>query len=139
MSSVLQCVAVRCSALQCVAVRCSALQCVAVRCSVLQCDESITPLPSTCTHGSCVRVAVRCSVLQCVAVCCSVINPSLLSPQHAHMAHVCVWKVCCSTLQCAAVRCSVLQCDESITPPSTCTHASCVRVKGSDGSLRVHV
>ena len=32
--SVLQCVAVCCSALQCVAVRCSALQCVAVCCSV---------------------------------------------------------------------------------------------------------
>ena len=39
--------------LQCVAVCCSALQCVAVRCSVSQ------------------RVAVCCSALQCVAVCCS--------------------------------------------------------------------
>ena len=55
--SVLQCVAVCCSALQCVAVRCSALQCVAVRCSALQC------------------VAVRCSALQCVAVF-SVVNTS---------------------------------------------------------------
>ena len=35
--SVLQCVAVCCSALQCVAVCCSVLQCVAVHCSVLQC------------------------------------------------------------------------------------------------------
>ena len=44
-SSVLQCVALRCSEVQCVAVCSSLLQCVAVCCSVLQC------------------VAVRCSVL----------------------------------------------------------------------------
>ena len=36
MRSVLQCVAVCCSALQCVAVCCSVLRCVAVCCSVLQ-------------------------------------------------------------------------------------------------------
>jgi len=48
--SVLQCVAVRCSAY------CSVLQCVAVCCSVLQC------------------VAVYNSVLQCVAACCSAKN-----------------------------------------------------------------
>ena len=45
-------VAVRCSVLQCIVLRCSVLQCVTVRCSVLQC------------------VAVHCSALQCVAVCC---------------------------------------------------------------------
>jgi len=36
--SVLECVAVYCSALQCVAVCCSALQCVAVCSSGMQCD-----------------------------------------------------------------------------------------------------
>jgi len=58
--SVLQCVAVCCSALQCAAVRCSVLQCVAVCCSALQC------------------AAARCSVLQCVAVCCSALQCVLL-------------------------------------------------------------
>ena len=48
--TVLQRVAVCCSALQCVAVRCRVLQCVTVCCRVLQC------------------VAVCCSVLQCIAV-----------------------------------------------------------------------
>ena len=50
LKSVLQCVAVRCSALQCVAVCCSALQCVAVRC---------TPTPP---------FKVCCNALQNVAV-----------------------------------------------------------------------
>ena len=48
--SVVQCVAVCCSALQCIAVRFSALQCIAVRCSALQC------------------VAVRCSASRCAGI-----------------------------------------------------------------------
>jgi len=53
LNSVLQCVAVRCSALQCVAVCCSVLQCAAVCCSVLY------------------------STLQCLCtLCCSVLQSS---------------------------------------------------------------
>ena len=48
--SVLQCVAVCCSALQCVTLCCIVLQCIVVYCSVMQ------------------FVAACCSVLQCVAV-----------------------------------------------------------------------
>jgi len=110
--SVLQCVAVCCSAfyasawihqirIQCwpiegyimtgprhVSVCCSVLQCVAVCCSVLQCG------------------AVCCSVLQCVAVCCSVAVLQCVA-------------VCCSVLQCVAVCCSVLQCMVPMSDMST--------------------
>jgi len=83
-SSVLQCVAVRCSALQCVAVCCSVLQCVAV--CVWQCVEmcygffKICCITSRQILVSCTRrcliawSVVCCSVLQCVAVCCIVLQ-----------------------------------------------------------------
>jgi len=95
---VLQCVAVCCSVLQCVAsvfresssvlqciaVRCSALQCVAVCCSVLQCvarvfRESNSVLQCVAVRCKCLSrikqcVAVRCSVLQCVAVRCKCLS-----------------------------------------------------------------
>ena len=64
--SVLQCVAVCCSALQCVAVCCSVLQCAAVCCSVLQC---VAVCCSVLQY-----VAVCYSVLQCAAVCCSILQ-----------------------------------------------------------------
>jgi len=70
--SVLQCVAVCCSALQCVAMCCSVLQCVAMCYSVLQCvavdnvcavHHSLDMLISV-VFAVCQYVAVRCSALQ---------------------------------------------------------------------------
>jgi len=61
-NTLLQCVAVCCSALQCVAVRCSAVQCVAVRFS----DADTVSI----------SLAKCCSVLQSVAVCCSLLVDS---------------------------------------------------------------
>jgi len=100
-----RCVAVRCSALQCVAECSSVLLCVAVRCS-MPCRKRLFHL--YCPAGTpgvlqsvavCCRVlqcfAVCCSVLQCVAVCCSVLQ---------------IVAVCCSVIQCVAVCCSVSQC-----------------------------
>jgi len=72
---------VRCSVLQCVAflrnvlaVCCSVLQCVAVRCSALQCSAVVMFLRSVLAVCRSVLqcVAVCFSELQCVAVCCSV-------------------------------------------------------------------
>ena len=84
--SVLQCVAVCCSALQCVAERetwklsnvyCKSLllrydemQCVVVRCSVLQ------------------RDALCCSALQCVAKCDSALHPLLRYDEYQCVQHV---------------------------------------------------
>ena len=90
-----RCVAVRCSVLQCVAVCCSALSCVAVRYRVLQCVVVCCRcVPLCCSmlqHVAC--VAVCCSVMQCVIVCCGVMQ--------------CV-AVCCNVLQCIthSIKCS---------------------------------
>jgi len=88
-TSVLPCVAVRCSALQCVAVRCSVLQCVAVCCSALQ------YVVVRCSALQC--VAVRCSALQCVAVRCSVrcsctslLNLAIVEDRHQNRLYACI-------------------------------------------------
>jgi len=91
----LQCVAVCCSVLQGVAVRCSALQCVkcvAVCCSMLQCRPQRCAISPGLDSSS--SASYHTSVLQCVAACCTVLQ--------------CV-ALCCSVLQCVAVCCSVLQ------------------------------
>jgi len=88
----LQCVAVCCSVLQGVAVRCSALQCVkcvAVCCSMLQCRPQRCAISPGLDSSS--SASYHTSVLQCVAACCTVLQ--------------CV-ALCCSVLQCVAVFCS---------------------------------
>jgi len=91
--SVLQCVAVCCSAMQYVALGYYVLPCVAVRCS---CSAGQFYM----RHVGSLRMilqleAVYCSVLQCIAVYCSVLQ--------------CV-AVCCDVLYLVAMHCSVLQC-----------------------------
>jgi len=107
--SVLQCVAVYCSALHprdCkhysgqpfLVLCCSVLQRAAVCCNVLQ------------------YVIMYCSVLQSVSVCCNVLR--CVAVRHAHMiastSPVSPFLSCstvyCSVLQCAAVYCRALQC-----------------------------
>jgi len=100
---------------KCVAVCCSVLQRVAVCCSAWQCQ---TPDAS----HSCLQTqqsAVSCSVLQCVAVCCSVLQCmavsdarrlTLLPANTAISSELQCVAVCCSVMQCVAVCCSVLQC-----------------------------
>ena len=136
--SLMQCVAVCCSALQCVAVRCSvvwcvvvcrialqcvvmccvAVQCVAVCCSVLQC---VLPQScSTCATGRASSwmvgvlqcVIVCCSVLQCVATCCSVFtrNHAAHSQQAGCPLRLAGSWVRCSVLHCVALCCTVLRC-----------------------------
>jgi len=86
--SVLQCVAVRCSAVQCGAVRCGVLQGVAVCCSVLW--QSLMIISSAMCAGSTPSIGcpVRYGVLlQCVAVCCRVVQGVAM---------------CCNVLQCVA-------------------------------------
>jgi len=109
--SVLQCVAVRCSAYQCnavcysfvfsnlqtcrrtsVAIRCSMLQCL-VRRSVLQ--LRLFQNSKHATEYPLQRVAACCSVLQCVAACYRLVEPPTIPTNK-----------CCSMLQCAAA----LQC-----------------------------
>jgi len=110
--SVLQCVAVCCSASQCIAVCCSVLQCVAVCCSVLQC---VAVCCSVLWY-----VAVCNSVLRCVAVCCIVLQCAR-SDKHRVPGSV-FWggndgKACtlqhiathCNTLQHTATHCNTLQ------------------------------
>jgi len=87
---------VLCSVLQCVAVRCSAFhsifnRCCAVCCSVLQCIAARCSAYHSVFNRSC---AVCCSMLQSVAVRCSAYQ-SVLNRYCA---------VCCSVLQCVAVR-----------------------------------
>ena len=87
--SLMQCVAVCCSALQCVAVRCSVVWCVVVCRIALQC------VVMCCVAVQC--VAVCCGVLQCVAVCCSVSSRNRAA--HVQPAgHPLGWWVCCSVL-----------------------------------------
>ena len=84
--SVLQCVAVCCSALQyvmCVAMCCSVLQRVSACCSVLQgvavcwgvlqCVAVGSEMPSVGFSPVLQCVAASCSVLRCIAVCCGVL------------------------------------------------------------------
>ena len=79
-------------------VRCSVLQCVAVCCSAFYASAWIHQIRIQCwpIEGYIMtgprHVSVCCSVLQCVAVCCSVLQCGA---------------VCCSVLQCVAVCCSV--------------------------------
>jgi len=91
-----------CSVLQCVAMCCSALselQCVTVCCGVLQgvaaCTHACLLAPRHGKHVSVCYVAVCCSVLQFVAVRCSVLQ--------------CIAMFCSvlSELQCVAACCSV--------------------------------
>ena len=78
--SVLQCVAVCCSALQCVAVCCSVLQCVAVCCSVLHCSEVFRPLKESLQLAQsfanvstmCVSVSNMCVSVGVSTMCVSV-------------------------------------------------------------------
>jgi len=78
-----------CSVLQCAAVCCGVLQCVAVRCSVLQC------VAVCCRSLQC--VAVCCRSLQCIAVCC-----------RCAVRTICITFQCCIVWQCVAVCGSVL-------------------------------
>jgi len=90
------CGAVCCSVLQCVAVRCSAVQGAMVCYSAVEVcqDRDMKLLPSEC-------VAVCCSMLQYVAVRASLSRLRYLAF---------TVRVCCSVLQRAARCCSALQC-----------------------------
>jgi len=98
--SVLQCVAVCCSALQCVAVCFSVLQCVAVCCSVLQCVAVCCSVHVDIAAQSTRHYIYCIPVLQCVAVCCSVLQCVAAQSTSHYM--------CCSVLQCVAVCCSTV-------------------------------
>ena len=104
--SMMQCVAVRCSALQRVAVCFGMFWYVTVRCSALH-STTYTILLLVLPILQC--VAVCCNVLQCVAVCCTVLHTPyfyLYCPSCSVLQCV---AVCCNVLQCVAVCCSVLQ------------------------------
>jgi len=77
------------------AVCCSVLQCVAVWCSASS-DRSYED-DYACSVLQC--VAVCCSVLQCVAVCCSVLQCIYGQVLQRRLQMQCV-VVCCSALQC---------------------------------------
>jgi len=81
----LQCVAVCCSVLQGVAVRCSALQCVkcvAVCCSMLQCRPQRCAISPGLDSSS--SASYHTCVLQCVAVFCSSASYHILHPTCKH-------------------------------------------------------
>jgi len=102
-----------CSVMQCVAVTCSAAKCVAI--PLMKGSECSTqPLRGMLMTGNksqfgiavnATPVALWCSALQCVAVCCSVLQCGA------------VW---CSVVQCVAVRCSVVQCNTARSPQEEC-------------------
>ena len=90
--SILQFVAVHCSAFQCISVHFSALQCIVVRCSALQC------------------VAMRCSVLQCFVGCCSIMLQYLLGIAFAGDAFLFVVEMhVIKSRQHTATRCNALK------------------------------
>jgi len=110
-----------CSVLQCVAVCCSALQCVA-RSRGQECQSFHPPSlwSRTDQNDQCSvvqLVAVCCSVLQCVAVCCSVLQCAVLQ-------HVAVYAARGNVLHCVAVCCNLLQLVVEEVLQSECARAS---------------
>jgi len=115
---------------------CSVLQRVAVCCSALQCDDEYCH-----RHRAARNVAVCCSVLQRVAVCCSVVVSTVIAIELSKPVLQCA-AVRCSVLQCVAVCCSVSQCvavcysvsqcvasdDEHLSLLYSCPHLQCVAV-----------